>query len=157
MNLAAAFGSLVGVGASTLISVKLGQRDYDTAQRVLGNVFVLNMVLGVAFTIIVMLFLDPILYFFGGSDQTVGYARDYMQIILFGKCRYAPLSGAECSATLFRASAEGDVCHHSHGGYQYHTRPGVYLWFRLGHTWRCRRYHCGASHLFDVAVQAFQQ
>ena len=76
MNLAAAFGSLVGVGASTLISVKLGQRDYDTAQRVLGNVFVLNMVLGVAFTIIVMLFLDPILYFF--------YARDYMQIILLG-------------------------------------------------------------------------
>ena len=74
MNLAAAFGSLVGVGASTLISVKLGQRDYDTAQRVLG----------VAFTIIVMLFLDPILYFFGGSDQTVGYARDYMQIILLG-------------------------------------------------------------------------
>lgn len=50
----------------------------------LGNVFVLNMVLGVAFTIIVMLFLDPILYFFGGSDQTVGYARDYMQIILLG-------------------------------------------------------------------------
>ena len=84
MNLAAAFGALVGVGASTLISVKLGQRDYDTAQRVLGNVFVLNMVLGVAFTIIVMLFLDPILYFFGGSDQTVGYARDYMQIILLG-------------------------------------------------------------------------
>lgn len=84
MNLAAAFGSLVGVGASTLISVKLGQRDYDTAQRVLGNVFVLNMVLGVAFIIIVMLFLDPILYFFGGSDQTVGYARDYMQIILLG-------------------------------------------------------------------------
>ena len=84
MNLAAAFGSLVGVGASTLISVKLGQSEYDTAQRVLGNVFVLNMVLGVAFTIIVMLFLDPILYFFGGSDQTVGYARDYMQIILLG-------------------------------------------------------------------------
>ena len=84
MNLAAAFGSLIGVGASTLISVKLGQKDYDTAQCVLGNVFVLNMVLGIAFTIIVMLFLDPILYFFGGSDQTVGYARDYMQIILLG-------------------------------------------------------------------------
>ena len=84
MNLAAAFGSLVGVGASTLISVKLGQRDYDTAQRVLGNVFVLNMVLGVAFTIIVMLFLDPILYFFGASAETLPYAREYMQIILAG-------------------------------------------------------------------------
>ena len=84
MNLAAAFGSLVGVGAATLISVKLGQKDYDTAQRVLGNVFVLNILLGVAFTVVVMAFLDPILYFFGGSDNTVGYARDYMEIILLG-------------------------------------------------------------------------
>ena len=84
MNLAAAFGSLVGVGAATLSSVKLGQKDYDTAQRVLGNVFVLNILLGVAFTVIVMAFLDPILYFFGGSDETVGYARDYMYIILLG-------------------------------------------------------------------------
>ena len=84
MNLAAAFGALVGVGAATLISVKLGQKDYDTAQRVLGNVFVLNILLGVAFTVIVMAFLDPILYFFGGSDETVGYARDYMYIILLG-------------------------------------------------------------------------
>ena len=84
MNLAAAFGSLVGVGAATLISVKLGQKDYDTAQRVLGNVLVLNILLGVGFTLMVLPFLDPILYFFGGSDQTVGYARDYMEIILLG-------------------------------------------------------------------------
>ena len=84
MNLAAAFGSLVGVGASTLVSVKLGQKDYDTAQRVLGNVVVLNVLLGLVFTVVVMAFLDPILYFFGGSDQTVKYARDYMQIILLG-------------------------------------------------------------------------
>lgn len=84
MNLAAAFGSLVGVGAATLISVKLGQKDYDTAQRVLGNVLVLNILLGVGFTLVVLPFLDPILYFFGGSDQTVGYARDYMEIILLG-------------------------------------------------------------------------
>ena len=70
MNLAAAFGSLVGVGASTLVSVKLGQKDYDTAQRILGNVLVLNIVLGLAFTVVTMIFLDPILYFFGGSDET---------------------------------------------------------------------------------------
>lgn len=84
MNLSAAFGSLVGVGASTLISVKLGQKDYDTAQRVLGNVFVLNILLGMVFMIVMLAFLEPILYFFGGSDQTVGYAREYMQIILLG-------------------------------------------------------------------------
>ena len=63
MNLAAAFGSLVGVGASTLISVKLGQKDYTTAQQILGNVVSLNLIIGVLFTIVCLLFLDPILYF----------------------------------------------------------------------------------------------
>ena len=84
MNLAAAFGSLVGVGASTLISVKLGQRDYKTAQQVLGNVLVLNTIIGVVFMLFALLFLDPILLFFGASEQTIGYARDYMIIILLG-------------------------------------------------------------------------
>lgn len=84
MNLAAAFGSLVGVGASTLVSVKLGQKDYEGANQVLGNVLVLNVLLGVAFTIVFLLLLDPILYFFGASENTIGYARDYMQIILYG-------------------------------------------------------------------------
>ena len=58
MNLAAAFGSLVGVGASTLISVKLGQKDYTTAQQILGNVVSLNLIIGVLFTIVCLLFLD---------------------------------------------------------------------------------------------------
>ena len=84
MNLAAAFGSLVGVGASTLVSVKLGQKDYEGANKVLGNVLVLNVVLGLAFTLVFMLLLDPILYFFGASENTILYARDYMNVILIG-------------------------------------------------------------------------
>jgi len=84
MNLAAAFGSLVGVGAATLVSVRLGQKDYDTAQRVLGNVVLLNIIIGIAFSVVTLLFLDPILYFFGASEATIGYARDYMKIILLG-------------------------------------------------------------------------
>ena len=84
MNLGAAFGAMVGVGASTLISVKLGQRDYGTAQTVLGNVITLNLIIGIAFSIITLMFLDPILYFFGASADTIGYARDYMLIILTG-------------------------------------------------------------------------
>ena len=84
MNLGAAFGAMVGVGASTLISVKLGQRDYDTAQTVLGNVITLNLIIGIAFSIITLMFLDPILYFFGASADTIGYSRDYMLIILAG-------------------------------------------------------------------------
>ena len=84
MNLAAAFGSLVGVGASTLISVKLGQKDYVTAQQILGNVVSLNLIIGILFTLVCLLFLDPILYFFGASDATLPYARDYMITILLG-------------------------------------------------------------------------
>ena len=84
MNLAAAFGSLVGVGAATLVSMRLGQRDYDTAGKGLGNVFMLNLIIGVAFSIVTLLFLDPILYFFGASEATVGYAREYMTVILLG-------------------------------------------------------------------------
>lgn len=84
MNLSAAFGTLVGVGASTLISVGLGQKDYDTARRVLGNVVTLNILIGIGFTILSLIFLDPILYFFGASDDTISYARDYMFIILLG-------------------------------------------------------------------------
>ena len=84
MNLGAAFGAMVGVGASTLISVKLGQRDYGTAQTVLGNVITLNLIIGITFSIITLMFLDPILYFFGASADTIGYARDYMLIILAG-------------------------------------------------------------------------
>lgn len=84
MNMAAAFGSLVGAGAATLLSLKLGQKDYDSANRVLGNVLVLNIILGIAFTVVSLIFLDPVLYFFGASDQTISYARDYMEIILLG-------------------------------------------------------------------------
>jgi putative MATE family efflux protein len=84
MNLAAAFGSLIGVGASTLISVRLGQKDYDSAQHILGNVVTMNLLLGVGFSVVFLLLLNPILYFFGASDDTIGYARDYMFIILLG-------------------------------------------------------------------------
>lgn len=84
MNLGAAFGAMVGVGASTLISVKLGQKDYATAQKVLGNVISMNLIIGIVYTIVMLTFLDPILYFFGASADTIGYARDFMEIILLG-------------------------------------------------------------------------
>lgn len=84
MNLAAAFGAGVGVGASTCISVKLGQRDYKTAQLLLGNTVTLNIVIGLLFSVVALLFLDPILYFFGASEQTIPYARDYMVVVLAG-------------------------------------------------------------------------
>ena len=84
MNLSAAFGAAVGVGSCTFISMKLGQRDYGIANKILGNCMMLNIVVGLCFGGICLLFLDPILRFFGASDNTLPYARDYMQIILCG-------------------------------------------------------------------------
>lgn len=84
MNLSGAFGAAVGVGASTCISVKLGQRDYKTAEHLLGNTITLNLIIGFLFMAVCLVFLDPILRFFGASDVTLPYAREFMQVILLG-------------------------------------------------------------------------
>lgn len=84
MNLSAAFGAMVGVGGSTLISIKLGQRDYPTAERVLGNVVTLNVIVGLLLAVFGIVFIDSLLYFFGASVQSEPYTRDYMVVILLG-------------------------------------------------------------------------
>jgi putative MATE family efflux protein len=84
MNLSAAFGAAVGVGASTCISVKLGQKDYKTAEHLLGNTVTLNLIVGFLFMLVCLIFLDPILRFFGASDVTLPYARQFMVVILLG-------------------------------------------------------------------------
>lgn len=157
MNLAAAFGSLVGVGAATLVSVKLGQKDYDTAQRVLGNVLVLNIIIGLAFTILTLIFLDPILYFFGGSDETVGYARDYMKVILYGNVITHLYLGLNAVLRSAGHPQKGNVCHYCYSGYQYDSRSSVYLRLRLGHSRSSHSHYPGTGHFSDVAVQAIQQ
>ena len=84
MSLTAAFGAMVGVGAATLMSVKLGQKDYGTAQKILGNVVIMNLTLGIVLGMLLLVFINPILRFFGASDVTLPYARNFMSIILLG-------------------------------------------------------------------------
>lgn len=84
MSLTAAFGAMVGVGAATLMSVKLGQKDYGTAQKILGNVVIMNLTLGIVLGMLLLVFINPILRFFGASDVTLPYARNFMSIILVG-------------------------------------------------------------------------
>lgn len=84
MNLSAAFGAMVGVGGSTLLSVKLGEKDYNFAAKILGNVITLNCIIGIGLGAVMLLFLDPILRFFGASNYTIPYARDFMVIVLIG-------------------------------------------------------------------------
>ena len=84
MSLTAAFGAMVGVGAATLMSVKLGQKDYGTAQKILGNVVIMNRTLGIVLGLLLLVCINPILRFFGASDVTLPYARNFMSIILVG-------------------------------------------------------------------------
>lgn len=84
MNLSTAFGTLVGAGAATMLSVLLGQKNYKAANKVLGNVVSLNIIIGLIFMAVALIFIDPILYFFGASENTLPYAKEYMKIILYG-------------------------------------------------------------------------
>ena len=84
MNISTAFGTLVGVGAATMISVLLGQKNYAVANKVLSNEVTLNILTGAIFTFVTLLWMDPILRFFGASDATLPFARDYMTIIACG-------------------------------------------------------------------------
>ena len=97
MNLSSALGTLVGVGGMTLMSVLLGQKNYENASKVLGNVLTLNVAIGLLFTVTTLIFLEPILRFFGASDQTLPFASEYMTIILIGNVithLYFGLNGA---------------------------------------------------------------
>ncbi len=84
MNLTFAFGLLVGVGGASISSIRLGQQDVEGAIKVLGNVLLLGIINGFLLCLITLAFLDPILVTFGASEQTLPYAREFMQIILMG-------------------------------------------------------------------------
>ena len=107
MNIGAAFGAAVGIGGSTLMSLRLGQRQYDKANNVLGNMVALNIITGLLVGIVSIIFLDPILRFFGASDQTLPHAHDYMFILLVGNVvthLYLGLNAALRSASKPRAA-----------------------------------------------------
>ena len=107
MNIGAAFGAAVGIGGSTLMSLRLGQRQYDKANNVLGNMVALNIITGLLVGIVSIIFLDPILTFFGASEQTLPHAHDYMFILLVGNVvthLYLGLNAALRSASKPRAA-----------------------------------------------------
>ena len=84
MNLSTAFGTLVGAGAATILSIFLGRKKYSACNKVLSNVVSLNIIIGLLFMAVSLIFIDPILYFFGASENTLPYAKEYMTIILYG-------------------------------------------------------------------------
>jgi putative MATE family efflux protein len=79
-----AFGMLIGVGSGVRVSIFLGKKDFVSAERVLGNCFILLIIVSIALTIIGFLIKEPLLVFFGASKETIEYANDYLDIILVG-------------------------------------------------------------------------
>lgn len=96
MNLSAAVGSMVGVGSGTMISLKLGQRDNESALILFGNSITLNIIIGILFGALGLIFINPILTLFGATPTTIGYARDYMAIILIGNAFTHLYLGINC-------------------------------------------------------------
>lgn len=84
MNLATAFGMLIGAGAATRISIVLGQDDKPRAELVLGNSVLLSLVVGLVYITLFAIFLDPILYLFGASDKSLPYAHEFLMWVLPG-------------------------------------------------------------------------
>ncbi|MGL4912974.1 MAG: MATE family efflux transporter [Romboutsia sp.] len=84
MTIILAFAMLIGVGATTNISIKLGQGKKEDAQKLIGNAITLSVIVSILISIIGILFGDSILKLFGASDVTLYYAKSYIYIILGG-------------------------------------------------------------------------
>lgn len=79
-----AFGIVLGTGGSSIISRTLGAQEYKKAEKVLGNVFSLSLILSVLIAIPCLYYLNPILKVFGATSGVLPYARDYLKYIILG-------------------------------------------------------------------------
>lgn len=79
-----AFAYLFGMGGAPRASIFMGKKDNDTAEKILGNCTTSLMIIAVLLTVLVLIFQEPLLYLFGASENTIGYAMDYMTIYAIG-------------------------------------------------------------------------
>lgn len=93
MTIVLAFGMLIGIGTTANISLNLGKGNRTTAEKLLGNAFTLSIIVGLAIAITGTIFANPILNLFGASENTLFYAKEYIDIILLG-CTFNILSFA---------------------------------------------------------------
>lgn len=91
MTIILAFGMLIGIGATANISLNLGKGNRPTAEKLLGNAFTLSIIVGLAIAIVGTICANPILNLFGASENTLFYAKEYLNIILLG-CTFNILS-----------------------------------------------------------------
>jgi putative MATE family efflux protein len=83
-NIIMGVGMLVGAGSAAIVSIKLGEKKEKHAEKIIGNAFVLTIILSIIVTILGLTFLDPILKLFGASAETMPYAKQFASIVLVG-------------------------------------------------------------------------
>jgi putative MATE family efflux protein len=83
-NIIMGIGMLVGVGAAAVVSIKLGQKKAKDAEKILGNAFVLTLIISAVVSVLGIAFLEPLLNLFGASAETIPYAKQFATIILAG-------------------------------------------------------------------------
>ncbi|TQQ85769.1 MATE family efflux transporter [Peptacetobacter hominis] len=84
ITLISAFSSLIGMGGGPLAAIKMGEQDNESAEKIMGNSFISLIIIAVVLTVFFQITSEDILWMFGASDNTIGYAMDYMRIYLIG-------------------------------------------------------------------------
>ncbi len=84
LTLIAAFSAFAGTGGAPLAAMRLGKKDYEGAEKILGNSTALLLIFSVSLTLFFTIFKEPILYAFGASENTFQYANSYISIYLIG-------------------------------------------------------------------------
>ena len=119
-----AFAALVGSGGAPRASILMGKQEHDQAEQILGNCFALLFLISVVLTVILLAFNRPILLAFGASENTIGYATDYMNIYAIGTIFVQMTLGMN----MFSADRSCD---------QHHFRPYLHLRHGNGRQRRC--------------------
>jgi putative MATE family efflux protein len=78
------FAMLIGIGANSLVSIRLGEKKKDDAELIMGNAFILLVLISAIISILGLIFLTPLLKVFGASETVLPYAKEYLRIILLG-------------------------------------------------------------------------
>ncbi|MGG7212445.1 MATE family efflux transporter [Clostridium nigeriense] len=79
-----AFSALIGMGGAPLAAIKMGEKDNDGAEKIISNSFSTLVIIGVLCTIVFLIFRENLLFAFGASEATIGYAMEYLTIYLLG-------------------------------------------------------------------------
>ncbi|MGG5461784.1 MATE family efflux transporter [Clostridium sp. B9] len=79
-----AFSALIGMGGAPLAAIKMGEKKQEDAEEIMSNSFSSLVGLGLILTVFFLVFKEPILWAFGASEATIGYALDYLGIYLVG-------------------------------------------------------------------------